>query len=226
MKPNKAPLRICSPFDSEKIALIRHAKKTTASIRQRNWWIHAERRRRIEKSRCAFEADSSATLYRRQNRLFVWLKHPTFPDQQLYIFARDDDFFFGVLHSRFHEVWSLKQGSRLETRPRYTPTTCFETFPFPFPDDLQEPPDNTEAYLDAAKHYKHIVLREEPVPYRVSKSAIRNPKFAMAEHRAAIAAAAKELNELRERWLNPPEWTVENDAGISRHAGRRLGALH
>ena len=24
-----------------------------------------------------------------------------------------------------------------------------------------------------------------------------------------IAAAAKELNQLRERWLNPPEWTVE-----------------
>ena len=24
-----------------------------------------------------------------------------------------------------------------------------------------------------------------------------------------MAAAAKELNELRERWLNPPEWTVE-----------------
>src|SRR5204862_1505063 len=24
---------------------------------------------------------------------------------------------------------------------------------------------------------------------------------------AAIAAAANELNELRERWLNPPEWT-------------------
>jgi len=24
---------------------------------------------------------------------------------------------------------------------------------------------------------------------------------------AEIAAAAKELNELRERWLNPPEWT-------------------
>jgi hypothetical protein len=30
-----------------------------------------------------------------------------------------------------------------------------------------------------------------------------------AAHRAAIAAAAKELNELRERWLNPPEWTAE-----------------
>ena len=29
----------------------------------------------------------------------------------------------------------------------------------------------------------------------------------MNERRAAIAAAAKELNELRENWLNPPEWT-------------------
>ena len=27
--------------------------------------------------------------------------------------------------------------------------------------------------------------------------------------RDRIKAAAKELNELRERWLNPPEWTVE-----------------
>jgi hypothetical protein len=33
--------------------------------------------------------------------------------------------------------------------------------------------------------------------------------LAPAEHRAAIAAAAQELNALRERWLNPPEWTVE-----------------
>src|SRR5258706_16274652 len=29
------------------------------------------------------------------------------------------------------------------------------------------------------------------------------------EQEAAVAAAANELNELRERWLNPPEWTVE-----------------
>lgn len=27
------------------------------------------------------------------------------------------------------------------------------------------------------------------------------------DQEAAIAAAAKELNDLRERWLNPPEWT-------------------
>ena len=85
-----------------------------------------------------------------------------FPDQQLYVFARDDDYFFGVLHSRFHEVWALKLGTRLETRPRYTPTTCFETFPFPQPN----------------------------------------------EQKIDISTAAKELNELRKNWLNPPEWTT------------------
>lgn len=47
--------------------------------------------------------------------------------------ARDDDTTFGVLHSRFHEAWSLRLGTWLGVGndPRYTPTTTFETFPFP-----------------------------------------------------------------------------------------------
>src|SRR2546428_642404 len=68
-----------------------------------------------------------------KHRVFVWLPQPTLPDHQLIVFARDDDYFFGVLQSHLHEVWALKLGTRLETRPRYTPTTCFETFPFPEP---------------------------------------------------------------------------------------------
>ena len=47
--------------------------------------------------------------------------------------ARDDDTTFGILHSRFHESWSLRLGTSLGkgNDPRYTPTTTFETFPFP-----------------------------------------------------------------------------------------------
>jgi len=39
------------------------------------------------------------------------------------------------LHSRAHEVWSLRMGTWLGkgNDPRYTPTTCFETFPLPWP---------------------------------------------------------------------------------------------
>ena len=53
------------------------------------------------------------------------------PDHQLIAIARDDDTTFGILHSRFHELWSLRMGTSLEDRPRYTPSTTFETFPFP-----------------------------------------------------------------------------------------------
>ena len=66
-----------------------------------------------------------------KHRLFVWLKASTCPDCQLIVIARDDDTTFGILHSRFHEAWSLRLGTSLEDRPRYTPTTTFETFSFP-----------------------------------------------------------------------------------------------
>ena len=67
-------------------------------------------------------------------RFFVWLSAATLPDHQLIVFARSDDFFFGVLQSRAHEVWARATGTQLreyESGFRYTPTTCFETFPIP-----------------------------------------------------------------------------------------------
>jgi type II restriction/modification system DNA methylase subunit YeeA len=44
---------------------------------------------------------------------------------------------FGILHSRFHEAWSLRLGTWLGVGndPRYTPTTTFETFPLPLAND-------------------------------------------------------------------------------------------
>jgi hypothetical protein len=70
-------------------------------------------------------------------RLFLWLGANVLPDSQIIAFARDDDYTLGILHSRVHETWALALGTQLETRPRYTPTTTFETFPFPHPNDDQ-----------------------------------------------------------------------------------------
>ncbi len=75
-----------------------------------------------------------------KHRLFVWLPADWLPDCQLIAFARSDDYFFGVLQSHVHEVWALMQGTQLESRPRYTPTTCFETFPFPWPVNQSDVP--------------------------------------------------------------------------------------
>lgn len=66
-----------------------------------------------------------------QHRLFVWLRLPILPDKNLIVIPRDDDTTFGILHSRVHELWSLRKGSDLQDRPRYTHTSTFATFPFP-----------------------------------------------------------------------------------------------
>ncbi|MBD2465505.1 hypothetical protein H6G89_31410 [Oscillatoria sp. FACHB-1407] len=41
---------------------------------------------------------------------------------------------FALLQSLFHQLWTFSYQSSLETRGRYTPSDCFETFPFPTPD--------------------------------------------------------------------------------------------
>lgn len=66
-----------------------------------------------------------------KHRIFAWRSAPTLAMNLLDVIACADDATFGILHSRFHELWSLRLGTSLEDRPRYTPTTCFETFPFP-----------------------------------------------------------------------------------------------
>ena len=136
------------------------------------WWRHVEPRQgmwRALTSRSRYIATAQVA----KHRLFVWCDVRICPDQQLIVFARDDDTTFGILHSRFHEVWSLRLGTRHEDRPRYTPTTTFETFPFPA---------GLTPNVPAAGGYATDPLA------------------------LAIAEASRRLVELRDRWLNPPEW--------------------
>jgi len=89
-----------------------------------------------------------------KHRLFTWLDRGTLPDHQLIVFARDDDYFFGVLHSRAHELWALRMGTFLGVGndPRYTPTTCFETFPLPWPPGVEPQGDPlVEKIAEAAR---------------------------------------------------------------------------
>jgi len=68
-----------------------------------------------------------------KHRTFVWATGPAVIDNAIVVIARDDDTTFGVLHSRFHEAWALRLCTWLGVGndPRYTPSTTFETFPFP-----------------------------------------------------------------------------------------------
>ncbi len=90
-----------------------------------------------------------------KHRTFVWLPKEILPDHAVFAIARSDDYFFGVLHSRLHEVWARAQGTQLrevESGFRYTPTSTFETYPFPWPPG-HEPKDSplVESIAEAAR---------------------------------------------------------------------------
>jgi hypothetical protein len=105
--------------------------------RKRLWWLHGET---IPGLRAALAGLPRfiATPATAKHRLFAWLQGGTLPDHALIAFARDDDYFFGVLHSLVHELWARALGTQLreaESGFRYTPQSTFETFPFPVCDD-------------------------------------------------------------------------------------------
>jgi hypothetical protein len=67
--------------------------------------------------------------------LFTWQAPNVCPSDLTIVFAFDDDYAMGLLSSAVHLTWAHSESSTLEDRPRYTPTSCFETFPWPQPDE-------------------------------------------------------------------------------------------
>ena len=160
------------------------------------WWLH-ERPRPDMRFALSGLSRYIATVMVAKHRFFVWLPIKVLPDQQLIIIARSDDTTFGILHSRFHELWSLGLCTSLGVTPRYTPTTCFATFPFPTgltPADTA-PKSNDSEDTDN----KTVATFDKATPAPVT-----DPDILV--HAKAIAEAAFKLNQLRDNWLNPTEW--------------------
>jgi type II restriction/modification system DNA methylase subunit YeeA len=113
-----------------------HVRAARASNRRRSyaelWWRHVEPRPRMWRI-VGNITRYIATPRIAKHRVFVFLDSRICPDSQIILVGRHDDTTFGILHSRFHEAWSLRLCTWLGVGndPRYTPTTTFETFPFP-----------------------------------------------------------------------------------------------
>jgi hypothetical protein len=90
-----------------------------------------------------------------KHRVFVWIPGEVLANDATVVIARDDDYTFGVLQSKPHESWARRKGTQLREASsgcRYTSTTTFETFPFPWPPG-QEPQDDplVQAIAQAAR---------------------------------------------------------------------------
>ena len=169
-----------------------------------NWW-KLQRIRPEMREKIGSLSRFISTPRHSKHRVFTWYQWPVISDDATVVFAREDDLFFGILHSRFHEIWARSLGTQVREREsgfRYTPTTCFETFPLPEDPSHSkqrkkepEPRDISEA--DVINIGGWLVAKERPGVY--------------GSHFEQIEAAASELNTLRENWLNPPEWAHEEE---------------
>ena len=128
--------------------------KNNREMRRKFWW-------RLGESGAALKRQSRGkerllvTPRVAKHRLWVWVPAGTLPDSRVLAVTKEDDFTFGVLQSRIHEVWSLANSAAhgVGNDPTYVARDCFDPFPFPRPTDEQR--------IEVEKWAKYIVqLRE------------------------------------------------------------------
>ncbi|HET6571456.1 MAG TPA: DNA methyltransferase [Solirubrobacterales bacterium] len=123
----------------EAIDLVRERVKPTRDQNNREayrryWWRFAEPR---PKMRAAIAPFSRYVAGNRIGKrfLYCWTEASVCPSDLTIVFAFDDDYSIGVLMSSIHGAWAHSESSTLRVDLRYTPTSCFETFPWPQPDE-------------------------------------------------------------------------------------------
>ena len=97
---------------------------------RRYWWQYAEKR--VELFRATAGLQRVLVLCRHQPQWTVALMPAgSVFAESLVVFAFDSTASVGMMQSRPHEVWARFFGSSMKDDLRYTPSDCFETFPFP-----------------------------------------------------------------------------------------------
>ena len=141
------------PFETVRARVKPVRDKNRRESYRLKWWIFGEPRsnlRRALKGKSRYIATPLVSKY----RVFSWFTSDVVAENLINVIARDDDYFFGILQSRVHQVWGLHQGTQLEDRPRYTPDSTFDTFPLPRPprkEPGQSEDPRVKAIADAAR---------------------------------------------------------------------------
>lgn len=95
-----------------------------------NWWQY--KRPRPEMTAALAEIPRALACSRHSVSLaLVFVDSRWILSDALVAFAFSESGAFAILQSRLHEYWASFFGSSIKDDPRYTPTKCFETFPFP-----------------------------------------------------------------------------------------------
>lgn len=118
------------PFEHVKKLIKPDRDKNARNARKVYWWQFGEKRpgmrKALEGLTCYFVLPKVAKY-----TCFQAIDISILPCEANMVIAYDDFFVLGILNSTIHLDWVHVHMSTLKADPRYTNTTCFETFPFP-----------------------------------------------------------------------------------------------
>jgi type II restriction/modification system DNA methylase subunit YeeA len=147
-----------APFQFVKLNVKPARDSNRRATYREKWWLHVEPRPAMRKALDLLDR-FIVTPCLSKYRVFIWEPRGVLPDHQTIAFARSDDYFLGVLQSKAHTLWALRKGTALEDRPRYTPTSTFETFPLPWPPRTEPKSDPRVLAIGAAA--RELVLKRD-----------------------------------------------------------------
>ena len=116
--------------------LVKPERERLTGHAHKHWWQFERMRRALYlviegQSRCLVSARVTSALQ------WAWQSPVMVFSEQTNVVALAGYHQFSVLQSRMHEAWARSFSSSMKTDLRYTPSTCFETFPFPRPTPAQ-----------------------------------------------------------------------------------------
>ncbi|MCY3864622.1 MAG: class I SAM-dependent DNA methyltransferase, partial [Chloroflexi bacterium] len=89
---------------------------------RQNWWLFEATRSGMVNA-LRGKSRQMMTSLTAKHRFFVWYPREARAANTVVAIARDDDYMFGMLHSKIHGAWALRKGATLEDRPRYNNST-------------------------------------------------------------------------------------------------------
>ncbi len=151
------------------------------------WWIYADKRPELYATIAGMERVLVVPLVTKHFGVAV-ISLKVVYSHALGVVANSSYSCLAIIQSTIHDQWARTQGSSLETRMRYTPSDCLETYPFP----------SSDSKLDSIgeRYYNHrqSIMRSRHEGLTKTYNRFHDPKEA-AEDIVQLRQLHREMDE-------------------------------
>jgi hypothetical protein len=136
------------------------------------WWIYGEKRPALYQAISKLDQVMVINRYTKHLALDFQPNNIIYSDS-IIVLAINSYLHFSILSSSIHEVWAWKNSSTIGLGLRYTPSSCFETFPFPT-SSLSEKVEQIGISLN---EFRKLIMKKNSIGLTQLYNLFHNPKL-------------------------------------------------